>query len=324
MDLRKKFLKDAKNSNCWIALPEAGRCERVLKAGLFAAKKKICNIILIGDEKLKQFECKNIKVINPKSFDKISEMSSLLFLLRKEKGLTLAQAKKLVQDENYFAVMLLKMGLCDGVVNGAITPSKQVIKPALQIIKSEKNVKTVSTAFIICNKNMNLILSDCALNINPDAQALSEIASISAKTCEDFLGERAKVGFLSYSTKGSASGESVDKICETLKILKAKKAKFSFDGEFQVDAALDENVAQLKATKSKIAGSCNTLIFPDLNSGNIGYKMLRLAKGCVAIGPVVQGLAKPVNDVSRSATQTEIVLSMAITAIQFKNQKGEN
>ena len=316
MNFEKIILNKAKNSGKWIVLPEAGKSSEVLKAGLLAVKQKICNVVLIGDEKLNKYQSKNIKVINHKKFDGLKDMQNFLFELRKEKGLTLSEAKKLLADENYFATVFVKMGLADAVVSGKVTESKNVIKPALQIIKAKNKNSIVSSCFLMLSKTQKFVFADCGLVVSPTDDELCEIALASAQSAKTFLNLQPKVALLSYSTLKSGSGESVDKVLSAANKLKTLKPKFKFEGPLQFDAATEKAVALAKAPKSKIAGECNTFVFPSLDAGNIGYKIFKFASGGSAIGPIMQNLDKPVNDLSRSASEKEILLSIAITVLQ--------
>ena len=317
MKIQKLIFKKAKEKkDKWIVLPEASVSREVLNAGLKASKFGLCKVIFLGDDALKKFENKNIKVINPKTFEKLGEMQKFLFELRKEKGLTFAGAKKLLKDLNYFGVTLVKMGFADGMVSGKVSSSKDVIRPALQIIKTKQGIKTASSCMLMLGKK-SYTFADCGIVRYPTAEQLCDIAKASAFSTEKFLGVKAKVGFLSFSTLGSGNGESVDLVCEAVKLLKKQKVGFEFEGPLQADSALNLEVAKQKAPKSRIAGFCNTLIFPNLDAGNIGYKLFREASGCECVGPITQGLAKPVNDLSRGANEKEILLSIATTIIQI-------
>ena len=317
MKIEKLIIKKAREkAGARIVLSEASLSSEVLQSGLRAAKMGICKIILLGDSSLKKFESKNVEVINPKTYKRLGQMQNFLFELRREKGLSLEAAKKLLKDLNYFGVVLVKMGFADGMVSGKVSETKNVIKPALQIIKTRKGVHMASSCTLMLGKQ-NYNFADCGLVKYPSAGELCDIAKESACSTEKLLGVRAKVAFLSFATLGSADGASVDNIKSAMASLKRQKAKFEFEGPLQVDSAINKEVAKFKAPNSKIAGFCNTLVFPNLDAGNIGYKLFREGSGCRCVGPLVQGLAKPVNDVSRGASVEEILLTIAITVLQI-------
>ena len=247
----------------------------------------------------------------------------MLYELRKNKGMTLEEAKKINEDKVYFATMMVKANDADGLVSGAIHSTANTLRPALQIIKAADGIKNVSSFFLMETKkkelgeNGVLIFSDCGLIEFPTKEQLVvDIAIESAQSYKMLTGYEPKVALLSYSTKGSAKGEAIDKLNEVLNILKEKNVEFDVDGEFQLDAAIIPEVAKLKAPNSSVAGHANVLIFPNLEAGNIGYKMAQRFGDTLAIGPVTQGLKKPVNDLSRGSSVEDIVGTIIVTCMQ--------
>ncbi len=323
--IEKKWLASAKKLHKTIVLPEASFSPRILKAGLYCAQNNIADIVLLTDKdgafkKYNLSDYPNVKVVNYVTHEIKDLLANALYVKRKEKGVTLEGAFDLLKSPIYFATMMVELGLVDGSVCGAECASKDTFKPAFQIIKG-KNAKQVSSFFIMLPTAKNeyakpYLLSDCAINLNPDANLLADIAVESALSYKTLLGDEPKVALLSYSTKGSGNGEEVDKIKQSIEILNQQSLDFLYDGELQLDCAVDISVANLKNPKGKIKGDANVLIFPDLQSGNIGYKIMQRFGGYKAIGPIVQGLNKPINDVSRGATEEEIILTIAFTCIQ--------
>lgn len=261
------------------------------------------------------------KVILLESYDKFKDISfktSLahdLYLLRKEKGLTEDEAKKLIEDPFYFGVMLVKKGYADGLVGAASSPSVKLLRPALQILKHTTN-HLVSSFFIILREDKTFIFADCGLNIDPNAELLANIAYDSALSYKKIVGGEPKIAFLSYSTIGSGHGPAVDKVRQATSLFKQAHPEIIADGEIQLDAAISPDVCQIKCPNSPLKGEANILIFPDLNSGNIGYKLAARFGHNIAVGPLLQGLEKPVNDLSRGCTFEEIAINAALTAIQ--------
>ena len=322
-DLKKRAISSRKT----IVLPESMDI-RVLSAAEIAAKEKIANVVLIGKRedilKIKSNFCfDNITLIDPIEYENSDILINSLYELRKGKGMTFDQAKDLVlNDYMYFACMLVKMGTADGIVSGACHSSSNTLRPALQIIKQKKDFPLVSSFFIMvvpnCTYGENgiFIFSDCGLVQNPDSDALAAIASSSAESFEYLVGKQAKVAMLSHSTFGSAEHEHVDKVRTAVKIAQKKYSKYLIDGEFQLDAAIVPSVAKDKAPNSIISGKANVLIFPDLDAGNIGYKLVQRLANAEAYGPITQGIASPVNDLSRGCNIEDIVGVIAITAVQ--------
>ena len=266
-----------------------------------------------------------VRIIDPQKSGKLEEYAGIFFELRKSKGITMEAASKTVKDPIYFAVMMIKQGEADGMVSGAIHTTGDTIRPALQILKTAPGVPIVSSCFVMeipdksYGKDGIMIFGDCAVNINPTADELAVIAISSAQTGKALAGIEPKVAMLSFSTKGSAKHELVDKVSAATQKVKELAPDLMVDGELQADAALVESVGQLKSPGSPVAGRANTLIFPDLQAGNIGYKLVQRLAGAEAIGPILQGLAKPVNDLSRGCSVEDIVSVVAITAVQAQN-----
>ena len=319
MNIIKNIYKIAKNKFSMIVLPEAATCERVLKAGLSAAKMGLAKIIILGGENEKKYGNSNIKVIDINAYENYAILKSRLLEKRSSKGLTEEDAEQLLKDPIYFATMLVECGYADGMGAGAITETANVFRPALQIIKGREGVKTISSSMILTDKSINnkanaLLLSDIAMVENPSGEQLAEIAIETARTCKDVLEMPPVVAFLSYTTKSGKEVEVNKTIKEAMKILDEKNVDFVYDGEMQVDAALDSVTAAIKAPDSPVKGAANCLIFPNIVAGNIGYKLMRTSGRWNAIGPICQGLNKPISDVSRGATEEEILITIALTA----------
>lgn len=322
-----KIKERAKKARKTIVLPES-MDRRTLEATDIILKENIANIILIGtDEEIKKnshgLDLSKARIINPYNSNYTESMIDKLYELRKEKGMTKEKAKELLlNDYMYYACMLVKEGVADGVVSGACHSSSNTLRPALQIIKTAPGIKSVSAFFLMivpdCKYGYNgtFVFSDAGLIQNPNSEELAEIAGLSAQSFELLTESQAKIALLSHSTKGSANHSDVDKVIEATKLAKSKYPKYEIDGELQLDAAIVPKVAQTKAKDSKVAGNANVLIFPDLDAGNIGYKLVeRLAKA-EAYGPITQGIAKPINDLSRGCSAEDIVGVVAITAVQ--------
>ena len=321
----------AKKEKKTIVLPEV-MDDRVMEAASIILKEGIANVIIIGSsEELKKasskFDISGANMIDPNNSKLTEVLINDLVELRKHKGMTYEEAHDLIfNDYMYYACMLVKKGLADGVVSGACHSSSNTLRPALQIIKTKPDVLLVSAFFLMivpnCEYGANgtFIFADCGLEQNPTPEKLAAIAQSSADTFKMLVGEEPIVAMLSHSTKGSASHEDVDKVVEAVKIANEKYPKYKIDGEFQLDAAIIPEIAKMKAPGSKIAGHANVLIFPDLDAGNIGYKLVeRLAKA-EAYGPITQGIAAPINDLSRGCSVDDIVGAVAITAVQAQNK----
>ncbi len=331
MGLLENIKEKAKKQVRTIVLPEA-EDERVLKAAELVLKEKTANIILIGDEgKIKSdakvcgADIQAVKIVNPKTFHDIDSYVEELYKLRSHKGLTKEQAREIMACEpRFFGCMMVRLGDADGLVAGSNSPTSDVLKAAIQVVKTAEGIKTVSSSFIMETKDKSfgddglLLFADCAVIPDPTNEQLADIACSTAKTARDVLGLEPRVSMLSFSTMGSANHPLVSKVQEAVSILKDKSVDFSFDGEMQADAAIIESVGAKKAPNSKVAGKANILVFPDLQSGNIGYKLVQRFAKAEAYGPIVQGLAKPVNDLSRGCSVEDISNLVAITATQVK------
>lgn len=305
---------------------------RVIEAAGKAAEMDLCSVILLGGEKelASKFSTEALKNITfvdvTAENEKKNEYVALLCELRKSKGMTEEQARVAIQDKLVYAMLMLKSGDADGVVSGAITHTADVLRPAFQVVKVKPGVKKVSSVFIMespseaYGENGFLVFADCGVNPNPTDEDLAEIAILSAETAKQICGMEPKVAMLTYSTKSGdeMTDENVCKVKRALQMVKEKAPELEIDGELQADAALVESVGKLKSPGSTVAGKANVLIFPDLNAGNIAYKLVQRLAGVKAVGPVLQGLNMPVNDLSRGTTADEIVLCMAITILQAK------
>lgn len=334
MSFIEKIKEEAKKDLKTIVLPESEDI-RVLQAAQMITNEHIANIVLIGNaEEIQEKASKEnidltgVNIINPVTFNNFSKYANDLYELRKNKGMTVEQAKKLLKENSrYFAAMMVKEEEADGFVSGASHPTSDTLKPALQILKTAPNTKLVSAFFIMVLQNKNFgeegifIFADCGLNEYPDADALSEIAISSAKSFKELIGKEPKVAMLSYSTYGSASSPLTEKVVEATELLRTKAPDIICDGEIQLDAAIIPEVAKLKAPNSKLKGKANILIFPDLDAGNIGYKLTQRFGNAEAYGPLCQGTSRPVNDLSRGCSANDIVGVVAITAIQAQKQK---
>ena len=323
-EIKEKARKDLKS----IVLPETDDL-RVLQATDKILKEGFSNVILVGnEEKIKKLAEENnlniegASIVEPAKSEKYDEYVNKFYELRKSKGITLEQAKEILLDNVYFGMMMVKNEDADGLVSGAAHSTADTLRPALQILKTAPGTKLVSSFFLMIvpdceyGENGTFVFSDCGLNQNPTSEELSEIAISSAKSFEQLVGAESKVAMLSYSTYGSAKSELVDKVVEATKILKEKAPDLKADGEMQLDAAIIPEIGQSKAPGSEVAGHANTLIFPDLNAGNIGYKLVQRLAKAEAYGPLCQGIAKPVNDLSRGCSSDDIVGVVALTAVQ--------
>jgi len=329
MDLLSKIIEKAKAVQKRIVLPE-GTEERTLKAADEVIKEKIAQVILIGDpavihEQAKLFGLQNIaqsQIVNPKEHAKKDLYVDMLVEIRKSKGLTKEEAQKLIEDPLYLGVMMIKNGDADGEVAGAMNATGNVLRPALQIVKTSPGISVVSGAFIMIIPNTAygeegiMVFADCAVHPNPTDRELAEIAVCTARTTRAIAGFEPRVAMLSFSTKGSAKHEMVDRVVNATRIAKEMDPTLQIDGEMQADAAIIPAIGASKAKGSEIAGKANVLVFPDLNSGNIAYKLVQRMANAEAIGPVLQGMAAPINDLSRGCSVSDIVNLIAITANQ--------
>jgi phosphate acetyltransferase len=329
MDFLERISERAKSDKKTIVLPE-GDDIRVLKAAQMVTEQGIADIIVIGNkskivEMVADFDLTNIKVIDPKEYEDLQNLTNELCDIRKNKGMTIEQAAEFILNPNYFAVMLVKMGLADGMVSGAAHSTGDTVRPALQILKTAPGTNLVSGFFVMVvpdceyGKDGAFIFADSGVVENPDAKGVAEIAIESSKSFRVLLEGEPVVAMLSYSTYGSAKSELTEKMVEATRIAKAKAPELIIDGELQVDAAIVQTVAASKAPGSPVGGKANTLIFPDLNAGNIAYKLVQRLAKAEAYGPILQGIAKPVNDLSRGCVAEDIVGVVAITAVQAQN-----
>ncbi len=329
MELIEQIKTTAKKSNKCIVLPE-GAEERTLRATDIIIEESLARIILLGNrqeiiEKATSLGLKNVEkaeIIDPKAHAKKEFYTEMLFNLRKNKGMTIEQAAKLVEDPLYLGVLLIKNKEADGEVAGALNSTGDVLRPAFQIVKTLPGVSVVSGAFIMVMKDKQwgdngvMVFADCAAHPNPTDQELAEIAVTTAKTARAIAGLEPRVAMLSFSTKGSAKHEMVDKVVSATRIAQSMDPDLEIDGELQADAAIVPAIGASKAPGSEIAGRANVLVFPTLETGNIAYKLVQRLAGAEAIGPVMQGMAAPINDLSRGCSVEDIVNVVAITACQ--------
>ena len=321
-----KIKAKAKSNVMHIVLPE-GDEPRTVKAASIIVEQGLAKLTLLGNpEKIKEVAAgaslEGIEIIDPATSEKCAEYAATLYELRKAKGMTEEKAAATVKDPMYYGIMMVKAGEADGLVSGAIHSTGDMLRPALQIIKSKPGIKTVSSCFLMESPNKEygddgiMIFADCAVNIDPDAEALANIALGAADSARSLAGIEPRVAMLSFSTKGSAKHDQVTKVQEATRIAKEMAPDLMLDGELQLDAALVEKVGQLKAPGSTVAGHANTLVFPSLEAGNIGYKLVQRLGNAEAYGPILQGIAKPCNDLSRGCSVEDIVATVAITAAQ--------
>lgn len=321
------LLERAKSNKMRIVLAE-GAEPRILQATDILLRREVADIILIGEEKAILQKASELGVdvsgatiVNPLTSEKFEDYAATYAELRKAKGVTLEQARDKMADPTYFATMMVKKDDADGMVSGAINTTANTIRPSFEFIKTRKGCSIVSSVFLMCLKDRVLAFGDCAVNPNPTAQQLAEIAIASARTAEVF-GIEPRVAMLSYSTGGSGKGADVDVVVEATRIAREMAPDLALEGPLQYDAAIDPTVARTKLPDSKVAGKATVFIFPDLNTGNNTYKAVQRAAGAIAIGPVLQGLNKPVNDLSRGCLVPDIVNTVAITAVQAAAEKA--
>ncbi len=334
MNLIEKLRQNARENCKKIVLPE-GDEERTILAADQIIREKLAHITLLGDPKeimlkAEKYGLKNLgkaDLVNPKEHAKKEEYAKLLFSLRKEKGMTMEEAKKLVEDPLYLGVLMIKAGDVDGEVAGAKNATVDVLRPAFQIVKTMPGISVVSGSFIMILKDKEfgedgiVVFADCAVHPDPTENELAEIAVATAATTRTILGFEPRIAMTSFSTKGSANHPMVDKVINATRIAKEMDPSLNIDGEIQIDAALIEAIGSKKAPGSEIAGKANVLIFPDLNTGNIAYKLVQRLAHAEAIGPILQGMAAPINDLSRGCSVSDIVNLVAITSNQASGLK---
>ncbi len=326
-DFLDNMLTQAKSDKKTIVLPE-GNDERTLAAAEQILQMGVAKLIILGDEaeiRAKSYDLKDARIINPKVSEMRSELSDALYEARKHKGLTEKDALTLLDDVLYFGVMLVKCGYADGMVAGACHATGDVLRPSLQILKTAPGVKLVSSFFVMVVPNCSygqdgtFIFSDCGLEVQPDAERLAHIAINSAKSWKVLIGSEPQVALLSHSSFGSAKNDDAAKVVEATRIARELAPEITLDGELQLDAAIVPEVGKSKAPTSPVAGRANVLIFPDLDAGNIGYKLVQRLAHAQAYGPITQGIAAPVNDLSRGCSADDIVGVIAITCVQAQN-----
>ena len=321
--------KKALQANRRIVLPETND-ERVIRAASQILKEGLAQVILVGNQeaimhsaKAYEVSLSGVKIVDPYNFERLNDYVNKLVELRSKKGMTPEEAKKILQtDPNFFGAMLVKMGDADGMVSGSASPTANVLRAAIQVIGTQPGVKTVSSVFIMELSQFKdlfgsiLVFGDCSVIPVPTSEQLADIATSAAETAVRIAGINPRVALLTFSTKGSAKHECVDRIIEAGRILRERKVQFRFDDELQADAALVKSVGEIKAPLSDVSGNANVLIFPTLSAGNIGYKLVQRLAGANAYGPIIQGLNSPVNDLSRGCSVEDIVVLTAITSAQ--------
>ncbi len=319
--LMEDIINKASSSKRTIVLPES-HDDRVIKAAEILTKRKIASVITIGNEdkvwsKAKELGCdlSGIRIIDPEKSEKFSDFSHIYFNLRKKKGITIEQAQETMKKDLFFGAMMVKEGMADGSVAGSTASTGDVLRAGLQCIGMPKGISTVSSFFLMVTPDKTYSFADCAVVPAPDAEQLADIAISTAINHQKLTGEEPYIAMLSFSTKGSAEHETIDKVIQAKELVKQKHPELNIDGELQFDAAIIDSIGRRKAPGSNVAGRANVLIFPDLNSGNIGYKIAQRLGKAEAIGPVVQGLNRPFFDLSRGCSVDDIVNTSAIAAL---------
>lgn len=333
MKLMNKILEVAKADKKRIVLPE-GNEERTIVATEEIYKQGYAHPILVGNKEeilnkatALKVDLTGVEIIDPETSENLSKYIEAFYELRKNKGMTMSKAEKIVRDPLYFGTMMVKLGDADGMVSGTVHTTGDLLRPGLQIIKTAPGVSVVSSFFImmvpdsVYGEEGMLLFSDCAVNPNPNEDQLAAIAIATAETAKNLCKVEPRVAMLSFSTMGSADHELVSKVRTATEKAKELRPDLLIDGEMQLDAAIVESVASQKAPNSKVAGKANVLVFPDLQAGNIGYKLVQRFAKAEAIGPICQGFAKPINDLSRGCSSEDIVKVVAITAVQAQSSK---
>lgn len=318
------IIKRAKSSKKTIVLPE-GSDPRTLEAAHMVLEADVADLVILGDaEQLSAspFDLSGARFIDPLNYAKSGELAEMLVDIRKHKGMTIEKANELVKDELYLGVMLVKAGVADGMVAGACHSTGDVLRPSLQILRTAPGSKLVSSFFIMtvpnCDygENGTFLFADCGLEVQPDSERLAHIAISSAASFEALVEETPQVALLSHSSYGSASNDDSQKVVEATRIAKELAPELALDGELQLDSAIVPEIGKSKAPGSPVAGHANVLVFPDLDAGNIGYKLVQRLARADAFGPITQGIAAPVNDLSRGCVADDIFGVIAITAVQ--------
>jgi len=333
MNISMMFKEKAKALKGVIVLPESNDV-RILKAAEIILKEEVSKVILLGNldtimsaAEKNEVSLKGIDIIDPENFSQIDKFALFFHEKRKSKGVTLKDAQEMVKQPLYFGALLVQFNYANGMVAGAFNTTGDVLRAALQVIGVKEGLKTVSSSFVIVAPNFLgagdkvFLFGDCAVVPEPTAEQLADIAISTAETRKSLLGDEPKVALLSFSTKGSAKHDLIDKVLNAKRILDDKGVDFDYDGELQLDAAVVDKIGKSKAPNSKIAGKANVLIFPDLQAGNIGYKLVERFAGAEAIGPVIQGLAAPVCDLSRGCSVDDIVNTSALVVLLSQKNK---
>jgi len=321
IELLEEIKKKASKVNKTILLPES-HDERVLKASDILLNEKIASVITLGNENKISEEAKKLglnltglRVIDPEKSDKLSDFTNIYFNLRRKKGITIEEARETMKRDLFFGAMMLRESMADGSVAGSFASTGDVLKAGFQCIGMQENISIVSSFFFMAFPEKNYSFGDCAVVPNPDPNQLADIAISTAENHKKLTGDEPYVAMLSFSTKGSAKHEFVDKVLTAMEIVKSRKPGLNVDGELQFDAAIIDSIGKRKAPGSNVAGRANVLIFPDLNAGNIGYKIAERLGGAQAIGPIIQGLKKPFFDLSRGCSVDDIVNTASIATL---------
>lgn len=321
LELLNQLRAKASSRKKTIVLPES-HDDRVLQAAQILTKENITKVITIGnEEKVREAAAKldvdlqGVRIIDQTKSDRLSDFVNVFYNLRKHKGITVEQARETLQRDLFFGAMMVRENMADGFVAGSTTSTGDVLRAAIQCVGMPEGISIVSSFFLMIFPERTFSFADCAVVPNPDAQQLADIAILTADNHKKLIGEDPYVAMLSFSTKGSASHELVDKVIEATKIIQTKRPDLNVDGELQFDTAIIESIGKRKAPESKVAGRANVLIFPDLNAGNIGYKIAQRLGNSEAVGPIVQGLKKPLFDLSRGCSVDDIVNTAVIAAL---------